>query len=235
MNANLSFQHFSSFGEKSMGNGRKVLALPRSVIFKNYRSWFNGFVRSTVFDFPDTLDSTDHFVDKEPAEKDVRYKQIIPYVVLMATDGEILTYTRTQSSGEKRLASRSSIGIGGHIEIDDVLNDDNKELCKVIKRASIRETIEELALPASVDEKYISNNIMTIGYINDESDMVGRVHFGVARLLMVNQKLKDEFSSAPDEHVDNIEWLKPLEIIEKKTLELESWSKILVTNFIGFN
>ena len=52
------------------------------------------------------------------AEEDPAFKQIIPYAVF--TSGEkILHYVRGAKSGEKRLVSKGSIGVGGHINDHD--------------------------------------------------------------------------------------------------------------------
>ena len=58
------------------------------------------------------------FVPRSRAEEDPTFKQIIPYAVF--TSGEkILHYVRGAKSGEKRLVSKGSIGIGGHINDND--------------------------------------------------------------------------------------------------------------------
>src|SRR4030042_1667445 len=63
------------------------------------------------------------FAIREAAEKDPILKQIIPYGVIRSMEGKVLTYRRTKSSGEGRLHNKASIGIGGHINLDDMWGD----------------------------------------------------------------------------------------------------------------
>ena len=52
-------------------------------------------------------------------EEDASFKQLIPYVLFRFTDDEgtvqLFQYTRGKGQGEKRLHSKRSVGIGGHI------------------------------------------------------------------------------------------------------------------------
>src|SRR5437588_7086416 len=54
------------------------------------------------------------FLPRAQAEKDPRYKQIIPYVLLTHGD-DVLHYIRGKKAGEQRLVPKGSIGIGGHM------------------------------------------------------------------------------------------------------------------------
>ena len=62
--------------------------------------------------------SNNFFIHRELAEDDPTHKQIIPYAIFKHGD-KFLKYLRGKKSGEQRLASKSSIGIGGHINQDD--------------------------------------------------------------------------------------------------------------------
>lgn len=54
------------------------------------------------------------FRSRAQVENDPDFKQLIPYV-LIKRGNAWLHYIRGQTSGEKRLVNRGSIGIGGHI------------------------------------------------------------------------------------------------------------------------
>jgi predicted NUDIX family phosphoesterase len=58
------------------------------------------------------------FLPRPAAELDPTHKQIIPYAIFHH-QGKYLVYTRGGKSGEKRLVSKQSIGIGGHINPHD--------------------------------------------------------------------------------------------------------------------
>lgn len=52
-------------------------------------------------------------------EEDNTYRQVIPYV-LIASNDDVLLYSRTKAGGEEELFNKASIGFGGHID-DEVL------------------------------------------------------------------------------------------------------------------
>src|SRR5207248_1647892 len=111
------------------------------------------------------------FIERQIAEHDESYKQLIPYVVLRC-QGLIFTYARGHSSREARLHGRLSIGLGGHIVESDATSQITRDMyC----RAASREVSEEVEIGAPYSERIVA-------LINDDSDEVGRVHFGVVHL-----------------------------------------------------
>jgi predicted NUDIX family phosphoesterase len=104
------------------------------------------------------------FVERRHAEQDSSFKQIIPYIVLMR-GGEVLLLRRTKSSGEARLHDKLSIGVGGHINPVDQGED-------LLGEAMRRELNEELVLSAPPA-------LTAVGVLNDDSNPVGSVHFGL--------------------------------------------------------
>src|SRR5438477_12615443 len=56
--------------------------------------------------------------NRSEAEQDRRYKQLIPYVLLVCQD-RILRYRRGKGGQETRLHGLFSVGIGGHISDED--------------------------------------------------------------------------------------------------------------------
>jgi predicted NUDIX family phosphoesterase len=58
------------------------------------------------------------FMDREAAERDESFKQVIPYCVLtrgFRDEPMYLWYKRTRKGGESRLHDKYSLGIGGHV------------------------------------------------------------------------------------------------------------------------
>jgi predicted NUDIX family phosphoesterase len=109
-------------------------------------------------------------------EADPSFKQLIPYVIFTTRceDDRLLVfrYTRGKGQGESRLHSKHSIGIGGHISIDDRLSDDAVPYAEGMRR--------ELDEEVSIDCPYAER---CIGLINDDETPVGRVHLGVVHLV----------------------------------------------------
>jgi len=95
----------------------KVLVISRS-LFDDLGA-FQGINLEPEKYLPSILDpSNNHFLLRDDAEEDPSFKQIIPYAIFRYQD-RFLHYVRGGGSGEKRLASKGSIGIGGHINDTD--------------------------------------------------------------------------------------------------------------------
>jgi predicted NUDIX family phosphoesterase len=110
------------------------------------------------------------FLRRGDAEQDAAYKQIIPYF-LIVHEGRFWSYTRGQKSGEERLVANISIGIGGHVNEEDVTL-----FGGAYETAARRELEEEVAVPAGSTDRMVA-------LLNDDSNEVGRVHLGVVHVL----------------------------------------------------
>src|SRR5580658_6835942 len=58
------------------------------------------------------------YLNRSAAELDRRYKQLIPYALILCKD-RILRYRRGKGGGETRLHGLFSVGVGGHISEED--------------------------------------------------------------------------------------------------------------------
>jgi predicted NUDIX family phosphoesterase len=113
------------------------------------------------------------YLNRERAELDKRYKQLIPYALIVCGD-RILRYRRGQGSLEGRLRGAYSVGVGGHIR-----QEGNNLLAggQGYQDAMRRELLEEISI-----------NIVretAVAVINDDSTEVGSVHFGVVHVVQV--------------------------------------------------
>jgi predicted NUDIX family phosphoesterase len=130
---------------------------------------FHGFSDRVEHYLPRLLDVAHlRFLPRDEAEHDPSYKQIIPYLVLR--HGGLVFHYRRRGGGEKRLATRRSIGIGGHVCSDD------GDLAGAYRRGLRRELAEEVELQGGHVER-------CIGLINDDRTPVGQVHLGIVHLL----------------------------------------------------
>lgn len=149
------------------------------------------------------------FSPRPKAEKDPSLKQIIPYL-MVACRGKIFTLHRLARQTEVRLHHKYSLGVGGHI------NPESSGLQGIIEKGLERELNEELALKHPYRYKLI-------GYLNDDTNSVGSVHFG----LVYHLKVKDinQVAVAEREMMAG-RFMTPPEI--KKVYPLmETWSQIL--------
>ena len=157
--------------------------------------------------------SNNFFIHRELAEDDPTHKQIIPYAIFKHGD-KFLKYLRGKKSGEQRLASKSSIGIGGHINQDD-FNSSSLEKDTYLT-VSEREINEELIINCDY-------NNLPIALINDDSNDVGQVHLGVVHLF----DLESDQVEAGEANIENLEFLSSEDLLREKD-NLESWSQICV-------
>ncbi|HUA65947.1 MAG TPA: hypothetical protein VME24_08875 [Alphaproteobacteria bacterium] len=113
------------------------------------------------------------YVDRDKAERDRRYKQIIPYALILCGD-KILRYRRGKRGVESRLHGLYSVGVGGHI-----LEQDNWLFSRGLgyRDAMRRRLMQELDIDV--------NREVAVALINDDSTDVGRVHFGVVHIVRV--------------------------------------------------
>lgn len=191
-------------------NEKLIMVVDRNKLFDE--KYFNGFLESNKFDFEKIILKNYYFVKRGLAEKDYNKKQPIAYAII-AKDRNFFAYQRSSSTnehGDKRLQHKWSWGLGGHIEKTD-------EGENPIKNSMFRELEEEVGLK---DAK-----INLIGYINDDSDDVGRVHFGLLYLVETDQDLKPtspELKQGEFLSLDKIE-----KIVEKE--QVENWSKIALS------
>jgi predicted NUDIX family phosphoesterase len=156
-------------------NGERVLC------FHSCNYLDEGFVKVSEWDGMCTLFNIlngSFWQARVDAETNYYWKHIIPYVVLKDRDW-VFAYERGSSSGESRLTSRVSIGIGGHVNPCDVSILSNP--IQTYRNALMREIAEEISI------KDISRDVSKytppiVGFISDNSNEVGRVHFGVVHI-----------------------------------------------------
>ena len=157
--------------------------------------------------------SNNFFIHRELAEDDPTHKQIIPYAIFKHGD-KFLRYLRGKKSGEQRLASKSSIGIGGHINQDD------------FNSSSLEKDTYLTGIEREINEELIINcdyNNLPIALINDDSNDVGQVHLGVVHLF----DLESDQVEAGEANIENLEFLSSDDLLREKD-NLESWSQICV-------
>lgn len=101
-------------------------------------------------------------------EQDESLLQLIPYVLLRNSAGELWCYAR--SGGDARIDGRWSCGVGGHVESIDQTAD----LRQTLARTARREMAEELGLPESALPE-----LSPCALIYEGHSAIGRVHLGV--------------------------------------------------------
>ena len=188
----------------------RVLVIPRR-LFDDLGA-FNGLSTDVDRYLPAFLDpANNHFLARDAAEDDPSHKQIIPYA-LFHHNGHLLHYVRGTKGGEKRLTSKGSLGIGGHINAEDAAQ---ASLEKDTYMTGVeREMNEELVINSP-----FSQNIVAL--INDDSNDVGKVHIGIVHLF----NLASPDVAANEAPITDLSFLS-LESLAARRDQLESWSQI---------
>lgn len=146
--------------------------------------------------------------NRSEAEQDKRYKQLIPYVLLIS-DGKILRYRRGKGGQETRLHGLFSVGVGGHI------SDEDHGLFSThagYQDGMRRELMEEVAVSET--------NAPAVAVINDDSTDVGQVHFGVVHVMRVG----NEAVAGRRSGIVAPEFIALADAVSKGS-EYESWSR----------
>ncbi|TMJ01793.1 MAG: NUDIX hydrolase [Bacillati bacterium ANGP1] len=143
-------------------------------------------------------------------EEDPSFKQIIPYL-LVRHRGRLFLVQRSTEGGETRLHGKYSIGVGGHINRGDVEGAQD-----VIAAGLKRELEEELLIRGTWQAR-------PVGVLNDDSNPVGQVHFGLVHVVEVD---------SPDISVRESDTLAgrlaALQDVRAVRGHMETWSRLIL-------
>jgi len=153
------------------------------------------------------------YMDRDKAEHDVRYKQIIPYALILCGD-KILRYRRGKRGVESRLHGLYSVGVGGHI-----VEQETWPFSRGLgyREAMHRRLMEELDIDVAGE--------IPVAVMNDDSSEVGRFHFGVVHVVRV----ADESLAHWRHGVVHPEFI-PINEAVKDAFSYESWSHYCLLN-----
>jgi predicted NUDIX family phosphoesterase len=167
------------------------------------------------------------FVERDYAERTPALKQVIPYALVIAREGLMLT-RRLSAGGESRLHDKLSIGIGGHIDPEDACGipwTERRELSGAEARgrhplvvATRRELLEELDVQGPFE-------IASVGLLNDDSNPVGAVHLGVVQTVTVEGSVTVRERHLLEGQLVSSDHLREL---RAQGANYETWSALLV-------
>jgi len=203
--------------------GEKVLVFDRTLLDK--LGSFQG-IRTDTARYMDAIlrKENNHFHERFRAEDDPSLKQIIPYV-LFKFDDQVFSYVRGKQAGEKRLVGNRSIGIGGHINPEDEmlpLSETSSDMGTYLE-AVRREIAEEVVIKKTCEPKIAA-------LINDDSNPVGKVHFGVIHIC----ELSGPDVTKREQQITNSGFIKIADLAGPRRKELESWSAFAIDYLVNF-
>lgn len=159
------------------------------------------------------------YLARKDMETDPSFKQLIPYCIFQYVDEDanihVFQYTRGSGSGESRLRSKKSVGIGGHISTIDADDDSPYEV------GMQRELDEEIAIEADFHQAIV-------GLINDDSNEVGKVHLGIVHQFTVDSTE----IRAREEAISDAGFL-PIEEVMADLDLYETWSQLCLKGLYG--
>lgn len=183
-----------------------ILVIERQALETN--DLFQGLSFDVAHYLPVLLDSRRHrFVPRPDAENDPSLKQLIPYFIICRHDA-LWCYRRGEKPGEKRLADRYSLGVGGHINDRDLDGGGD-----IYRQAALRELHEEIVVPPDARDTIVA-------LLNDDSNPVGRVHLGVVHLLRTDARVIQ-----PREETIREAGFKTRDELQRLYPALETWSQ----------
>jgi len=212
-----------------------VFVVPRNVLFPDF--YPHGFVpfeaRScasgsesdgggttiTSSAFESTVVRAGFFVERAKAERNPDWKQVIPYSIVEC-DGRVLLLRRLSKGGEARLHHKHSIGVGGHINPEDLARGSNHASTHAnpIDAGTRREVEEEL----TVRGKY---EVQRIGILNDDSNPVGAVHVGVVQVITIQGSVEIREKEQLEARLVTTDELKAM---LAQGANFETWSSLLI-------
>ncbi len=216
----LAVNYISNKGAKMEDKykGEKILVFKKELFDK--LGYFNGTSHNTAKYMNEILKpENNHFHLRIDAEQDTSLKQIIPYVVFKYKDS-VFSYVRGKKAGEQRLVGNRSIGIGGHVNpIDRQIADssDRSEDISTYMEAVRREISEEVIVSEEIEPEIIA-------LLNDDSNEVGKVHFGVIHLC----ELKTLAVKKREQQITESGFIPIKDLMGARNDELESWSKLAI-------
>lgn len=192
-----------------------VLVVPRKFLFPPHHGSVQGFAEGTGEVLLGLVRNHGSFAPREEAEADPSLKQIIPYAIIVS-GRRVFVMKRGRRGGESRLHDKVTLGVGGHINPGDLQGTD---LASAIDAGFRRELEEEIVIECG-------HRSRIVGLLNDDSNPVGQVHYGVVYLVELD---------LPRVRVRETELLDG-ELAEPEALtdyedRMETWSRILKAHF----
>lgn len=203
---------------------KKVMVVAREKLFGSQH--FQGFsVHQDKRGYVENILRHHEYMRRGDAEENPAFKQPICYTLVVNPEKRtVFAYQRSvkdEHYAEKRLQGKYSWGLGGHVEPSDAGENP-------LFASRLRELSEEIESTAPFGTPSV------LGYVNDESDAVGQVHFGVLCIVETTGDIRSK-----DKEIIPVGWktLAELEqLCSDPAIQVEEWSKIALAplkNYFG--
>jgi predicted NUDIX family phosphoesterase len=204
-----------------------VFAIPTDLLWKLLPYKEKGLIHGNS-DVLNRIVQNGLFRKRNELEEDPSFKQIIPYAIISCKEPEhsgvqrsqsFFLFKRTSKQTEKRLHNKLHLGVGGHMKPGSSKESNEQYLINELKR----ELFEEVKLLNGC----LIESIEYIGFINDDTISVSRVHIGLLYNIRVSNK--DVVINETDKMT--ADWINKTDLAEYYE-EMETWTKIAVDYYI---
>jgi predicted NUDIX family phosphoesterase len=211
-----------------------VLAIPTDELWQLLTYLEKGLIRGNSEVLKRIIQSG-QFLRRTELEDDPSFKQIIPYAIISGEEPgprsgrdrlrgvqqnkSFYLFKRTSEQTEKRLHNKFSLGVGGHMNPNDSVESKEQYLICELKR--------ELSEEVKLLNGCLIENIEFIGFINDDTIPVGRVHIGL--LYNIHVSNKEVYINETDKMT--AEWIDKSNLAEFYD-GMETWTKIAFDFYI---
>ncbi|MCX6340272.1 MAG: NUDIX domain-containing protein [Candidatus Aureabacteria bacterium] len=197
-----------------MSKGQEIMVVERDLLLRERP--FQGFSPAGAYDYESLILKNYRYAPRGNVEDNPALKQPIAYCIIVnPAMGKIFAYKRAEGDGdydEVRLRGKWSLGIGGHIDRADLAAENP------VRASMLRELGEEIEITGPLTPRIL-------GYINDDMDMVGKVHFGLLyRLDTEAREITQRATEIAESRMLTAgEWQR---MLRRRDIVIEEWSRI---------
>jgi len=188
-----------------------VFAFPTSELWKLMTYKKKGLIKGNS-ELLKRIVQNGQFLRRSELEEDPSFKQVIPYGIISHNESFYL-FRRKSGQTEERLHNKFSLGVGGHMNPNNSAESNEQFLIDELKR----ELFEEVSLQNGC----LIEDIEFIGFINDDTIPVGRVHIG----LLYNIRLSNKEVIINETEKMIADWIDKSGLADFYE-EMETWTKI---------
>lgn len=195
-----------------------VYVVPRRELFpESYPQGFAALEGDAAQSLSACIAERGFFVERDRAEVEPEWKQVIPYLVVTCPDG-VLLLKRTKQGGDARLHDKLSIGVGGHLNPVDAEGEKLRARTGLVARGAQRELHEELGLE-------VDRAPAVLGLINDDANPVGAVHVGLVGVVRLDRAPTIAETDVLEGQVVSVDELRKM---RADGANFETWSALLI-------
>ncbi len=176
-------------------------------------SW-HGLRQGGVPELLELVAEAGEFRPRAEVETQPEWQQVIPHLVVR-DGGRLLAMRRLRAGSEPRLRGQVTLGVGGHVNIDDGTLE--QAWAAGCRREWLEEVVCDRQVPATA-----------VGLLKDDVGAVGRVHLGVLVLV------EAAGAAVAVREEDKLEGrMTDLHQLGIHYLEMETWSQFVYDALVG--